>query len=111
MKKGSDSVLDLETKETSKATFSLSYLSEIIGAAAAIREIVRAPLPPDEAEDQRRHLAALRNQLGEQSLAAALAELAQEAARPELVRGTDLEAAAQACKRPGHPVERVDAHA
>ncbi len=33
--KGSDVLLDLEAKEASKATFSLSYLSEIVKAAVA----------------------------------------------------------------------------
>lgn len=47
LKKGSDSVLDLETKETSKATFSLSYLSEIIGAAAAISDIATIEFSTD----------------------------------------------------------------
>jgi proliferating cell nuclear antigen len=39
LKKGSDALLDLETKEASKATFSLSYLSEIIKAASAVSDI------------------------------------------------------------------------
>ena len=47
LKKGSDSILDLETKETSKATFSLSYLSEIIGAAAAISDIATIEFSTD----------------------------------------------------------------
>jgi proliferating cell nuclear antigen len=37
--KGSDTILDLEVKEPSKATFSLSYLSEIIKAASATSDI------------------------------------------------------------------------
>jgi proliferating cell nuclear antigen len=37
--KGSDTLLDLQTKEPSKATFSLSYLTEIIKAASATSEI------------------------------------------------------------------------
>ncbi len=37
--KGSDVLLDLEAKEASKATFSLSYLSEIVKAAVATSEI------------------------------------------------------------------------
>ena len=37
--KGSDALLDLEVKENAKATFSLSYLSEIIRAASATSEI------------------------------------------------------------------------
>ena len=39
LKKGSDSLLDLEVKEPSKATFSLSYLAEIIKAAVATSDI------------------------------------------------------------------------
>jgi len=39
LQKGSDTVLDLETKEPSKATFSLSYLSEIVKAASATSDI------------------------------------------------------------------------
>ncbi|NLE05228.1 MAG: proliferating cell nuclear antigen (pcna) [Crenarchaeota archaeon] len=39
LQKGSDSLLDLEAKEPSKATFSLSYLSEIIKAASATSDI------------------------------------------------------------------------
>jgi len=39
LKKGNDALLDLEAKEPSKATFSLSYLSEIIKTAATASEI------------------------------------------------------------------------
>lgn len=39
LKKGSDTLLDLQTQEPSKATFSLSYLAEIIKAASATSEI------------------------------------------------------------------------
>jgi proliferating cell nuclear antigen len=39
LKKGSDALLDLQTEEPSKATFSLSYLAEIIKAASATSEI------------------------------------------------------------------------
>jgi proliferating cell nuclear antigen len=39
LKKGSDTLLEIETKEPSKATYSLSYLSEIIKTAAASSEI------------------------------------------------------------------------
>ncbi|MCK4439973.1 proliferating cell nuclear antigen (pcna) [Candidatus Bathyarchaeota archaeon] len=39
LQKGSDALLDLEIKEPSKATFSLSYLLEIIKAASATSEI------------------------------------------------------------------------
>ena len=47
MKKGSDALLDLETKENSKATFSLSYLSEIVKAAAATSDIVTLEFSSD----------------------------------------------------------------
>ena len=39
LQKGSDTILELEVKEPSKATFSLSYLAEIIKAAANTSEI------------------------------------------------------------------------
>jgi len=39
LKKGSDALLDLQTQEPVKATFSLSYLAEIIKAAASTSEI------------------------------------------------------------------------
>jgi len=39
LKKGSDALLDLEVKEPSKATFSLSYLSEIVKAASTTSDI------------------------------------------------------------------------
>lgn len=39
LKKGSDSLLDLQVQEPAKATFSLSYLAEIIKAASASSEI------------------------------------------------------------------------
>jgi proliferating cell nuclear antigen len=39
LQKGSDALLELKTEEPSKATFSLSYLSEIIKAASATSEI------------------------------------------------------------------------
>jgi len=39
LKKGSDTLLDIEAKEPSKATYSLSYLSEIIKTAATSSEI------------------------------------------------------------------------
>lgn len=39
LKKGSDALLDLEAKEPSKATFSLSYLSEIIKTASGSSDI------------------------------------------------------------------------
>ncbi len=47
LKKGSDALLDLETKENSKATFSLSYLSEIVKAAAATSDIVTLEFSTD----------------------------------------------------------------
>jgi proliferating cell nuclear antigen len=39
LKKGNDALLELETKEPTKATFSLSYLSKIIKTAAATSDI------------------------------------------------------------------------
>jgi proliferating cell nuclear antigen len=45
--KGSDALLDLEVKENSKATFSLSYLSEIIKAASATSEIATLEFSTD----------------------------------------------------------------
>ncbi|UCB61433.1 MAG: proliferating cell nuclear antigen (pcna), partial [Candidatus Bathyarchaeota archaeon] len=39
LKKGSDALLDIQTQESTKATYSLSYLVEIIKAAAATSEI------------------------------------------------------------------------
>lgn len=39
LKRGSDALLDVEAKEPSKATFSLSYLFEIVKAAAATSDI------------------------------------------------------------------------
>ena len=47
LKKGSDALLDLETKEPSKATFSLSYLLEIIKAASATSEIATLEFSSD----------------------------------------------------------------
>jgi proliferating cell nuclear antigen len=47
LQKGSSTILDLETKEPSKATFSLSYLSEIIKAAAATSEIATLEFSAD----------------------------------------------------------------
>ena len=46
-KKGSDILLDMETKEASKATFSLSYLSEIVKAAGATSEIATLEFSTD----------------------------------------------------------------
>ena len=45
--KGSDTLLDLEAKEPSKATFSLSYLSEIIKAASATSDIATLEFSTD----------------------------------------------------------------
>jgi len=39
LRKGSDALLDLQTQEPAKATFSLSYLAEIVKAASATSEI------------------------------------------------------------------------
>jgi len=47
MKKGSDALLDLQAKEPSKATFSLSYLSEIVKAAAATSDIAKIEFSTD----------------------------------------------------------------
>jgi proliferating cell nuclear antigen len=47
LKKGSDSLLDLEAKEPSKATFSLSYLSEIIKTSAATSDIATLEFSTD----------------------------------------------------------------
>ncbi len=46
-KKGSDVLLDIEAKEASKATFSLSYLSEIVKAAVATSEIATLEFSTD----------------------------------------------------------------
>jgi len=46
-KKGSDALLSLETKESSKATFSLSYLSEIIKAAVATSAVATIEFSTD----------------------------------------------------------------
>ena len=46
-KKGSDVLLDMEAKEASKATFSLSYLSEIVKAAVATSEIATLEFSTD----------------------------------------------------------------
>lgn len=47
LQKGSDALLDLEIKEPSKATFSLSYLSEIIKAASATSDIATLEFSSD----------------------------------------------------------------
>ena len=47
LQKASDTLLDLEVKENSKATFSLSYLSEIIKAASATSEIATLEFSTD----------------------------------------------------------------
>lgn len=47
LQKGSDALLDLEVKESSKATFSLSYLSEIIKAASATSDIATLEFSTD----------------------------------------------------------------
>ncbi len=47
LQKGSDTLLDLQTKEPSKATFSLSYLAEIIKAASATSEITTMDFASD----------------------------------------------------------------
>jgi proliferating cell nuclear antigen len=47
LQKGSDTLLDLEAKENAKATFSLSYLSEIIKAASATSDIATLEFSTD----------------------------------------------------------------
>jgi proliferating cell nuclear antigen len=47
LQKGSETLLDLEAKEASKATFSLSYLSEIIKAASATSDIATLEFSTD----------------------------------------------------------------
>lgn len=47
LQKGSDTLLDLEAKEPSKATFSLSYLSEIVKAASATSDIATLEFSSD----------------------------------------------------------------
>lgn len=47
LKKGSDAILDLEAKEQAKATFSLSYLSEIVKTAAATSDIATLEFSTD----------------------------------------------------------------
>jgi proliferating cell nuclear antigen len=47
LKKGSDALVDLEAKEPSKATFSLSYLSEIVKAASPTSDIVTLEFSTD----------------------------------------------------------------
>ncbi len=47
LKKGSDALLSVEAKEPSKATFSLSYLSEIVKAATATSDVVSLEFSTD----------------------------------------------------------------
>jgi proliferating cell nuclear antigen len=47
LKKGSDALLDLETKEPSKATFSLSYLAEIVKAAVTTSDVASLEFSTD----------------------------------------------------------------
>jgi len=47
LKKGSDTLLDLEAKEPAKATFSLSYLSEIIKTATATSDVATLEFSSD----------------------------------------------------------------
>ena len=47
LKKGSDALLNLEAKEPSKATFSLSYLSEIVKAAVATSDVATIEFSTD----------------------------------------------------------------
>ena len=47
LQKGNDALLDLDVKENAKATFSLSYLSEIIKAASATSDIATLEFSSD----------------------------------------------------------------
>ena len=47
MQKGSDALLSVESKEPSKATFSLSYLTEIVKAAGATSDVVAIEFSTD----------------------------------------------------------------
>jgi proliferating cell nuclear antigen len=47
LQKGSDALLELEAKEPQKATFSLSYLTEIIKAASATSDIATLEFSTD----------------------------------------------------------------
>jgi len=47
LQKGSDALLDLDVKEPSKATFSLSYLAEIVKAASATSDIATLEFSTD----------------------------------------------------------------
>jgi proliferating cell nuclear antigen len=47
LQKGNDALLDIEAKELSKATFSLSYLSEIVKAASATSDIAMLEFSSD----------------------------------------------------------------
>jgi len=47
LQKGSDAILDIEVKEPAKATFSLSYLAEIIKAASATSDIATLEFSSD----------------------------------------------------------------
>jgi proliferating cell nuclear antigen len=47
LKKGSDALLDLDAKEAAKATFSLSYLAEIIKAAVSTSDIATLEFSTD----------------------------------------------------------------
>jgi proliferating cell nuclear antigen len=47
LQKGSDTLLDLEAKEPAKATFSLSYLAEIVKAASATSDIATLEFSSD----------------------------------------------------------------
>jgi proliferating cell nuclear antigen len=47
LQKGSEAVLELEAKEHQKATFSLSYLAEIIKAASATSDIATLEFSSD----------------------------------------------------------------
>jgi len=47
LKKGSDALLDIEASEPSKATYSLSYLSEIVKSASTTSDIATLEFSTD----------------------------------------------------------------
>jgi len=47
LKKGSDALLDIQAEEPAKATFSLSYLTEIVKAASATSELATIEFATD----------------------------------------------------------------
>ena len=47
LKKGSDALLDIEAKEPSKATYSISYISEIVKSSSALSDIATLEFSTD----------------------------------------------------------------